>query len=123
MFIEPTVREPHRVMIFGACRETWYQVDDSERQERALPALKALLDDWADLGLEVLESFDDDYFLVGQPGSLQFSFYIIARVPSLDALVKMMNRARTTKDGLRADRYFRFESRIGRELFMFMDED
>lgn len=118
MFKDPTVQAPFRVMIFGACRETWYAASDEERTEHALPALKALIDAWKEAGLEILESFDDDFFLVGQPGSLQFSFFIIAETPSMEALVGMMNRARKTHDGLRADRYFRFASRLGRPLFM-----
>lgn len=121
MFIEPTATPPHRVMILGACREGWYSAEDEERDERALPALKELLDDWKEMGLVLLHSFDDDFFLVGQPGSLQFAFYIIAEVPSLDAIVAMMNRARTAKNGLRADRYFRFETRMGRKLFLLED--
>lgn len=121
MFIEPVAEPPHRVMVFGACRESWYSADDAERQSQALPALKELFDDWAAMGFRLLHSFDDDFFLVGQPGSLQFSFYIIAEVPSLDAIVAMMNRARTAKNGRRADRYFRFETRMGRKLFLLED--
>lgn len=121
MFIDPQADPPHRIMILGACRETWYAAEDQERQERALPALRELFDDWQEMGLKVLHSFDDDFFLVGQPGSLQFAFYIIAEAPSLESIVAMMNRARKTVGGLRADRYFRFETRMGRKLFLLDD--
>lgn len=118
MFKDPTLEPPFRVMIFGACRETWYAANDDERTSQALPALKDLFAAWEGAGLKVLESFDDDLFLVGQPGSLQYSFFIIAETPSIEALVDMMNYARKTHDGLRADRFFRFEARLGRTLFM-----
>lgn len=118
MFKDPTARPPFRVMIFGACRETWYSASDNERQDQALPALRGVLNLWVNNGLHLLETFDDDYFLVGQPGSLQFSFFILAEVPSLESLVWMMNQARKTQNGYRADTYFRFESRLGRRLFM-----
>ena len=118
MFDPPALAYPTRVMIFGACRETWYAASDGEREEQALPALRALLDDWAEMGLDLIASFDDDYFLVGQPGSLQYAFFILAEVESMERLVAIVNRARTTVDGLRADRYFRFEARAGRKLFL-----
>lgn len=118
MFVKPTAEPPFRTMVLAACRDSWYEVSDEERREVALPTLQHLLDDWEKLGFELLHSFDDDFFLVGQPGSLQFPIYILGEVPSLDTVVQMMNRARTTTDGERADRYFRFECRIGRKLFL-----
>lgn len=118
MYDPPTLEYPLRAMIFGACRETWYAASDEERQEHALPALRRLLDDWQQMGLDLIASFDDDYFLVGQPGSLQYAFFILAEVESFDALVRILDRARTTVDGGRADRYFRFEARAGRRLFL-----
>lgn len=118
MYDPPELEYPLRVMIFGACRETWYAASDHERKEEALPALRALLDDWQEMGLELLASFDDDYFLVGQPGSLQYAFFILAEVESMQRLVAIVNRARTTVDDQRADRYFRFEARAGRRLFL-----
>lgn len=118
MYDPPTLEYPVRVMFFGACRETWYAAGDREREEQALPALRRLLDDWQEMGLDLIASFDDDYFLVGQPGSLQHSFFILAEVASFDLLVAMLDRARTTVDDRRADRYFRFEARAGRRLFL-----
>jgi len=121
MFTDPVAKPPHRIMIFGACREAWYQANEHIRNDEALPALRQLFDDWKAMGLTIHKSFDDDYFLVGQPGSLQFSFYIIAEVPSLESLVAMMNRARKSVDGLQADKFFRFETRMGRKLFLLED--
>ena len=117
-FVPPELESPVRVMIFAACREGWYAASDEEREEQALPALRRLLDDWSDMGLDLIGSFDDDYFLVGQPGSLQYAIFILAEVESMERLVAIVNRARTTVDGLRADRYFRFEARAGRKLFL-----
>lgn len=118
MWDAPRLEYPLRVMVFGACRDAWYEASDAERAEQALPALRALLDDWSEMGLRVIASFDDDYFLVGQPGSLQYAFFILSEVESFDLLVAILDRARTTVDGLRADRYFRFEARAGRRLFL-----
>ncbi|GAA4376122.1 hypothetical protein [Paeniglutamicibacter cryotolerans] len=118
MFVKPTAEPPHRVMVLMACRESWYEASDDERSTVALPTLQHLLEDWEALGFELLHSFDDDFFLVGQPGSLQFPITILGTVPSLDTIVQMMNRARTTVNGERADRYYRFESRLGRKLFL-----
>lgn len=117
-FDPPELEYPVRVMIFAACREGWYAASEQEREEQALPALRAMLDDWQEMGLELIGSFDDDYFLVGQPGSLQYAIYILAEVESIERLIAIVNRARTTVDGLRPDRYFRFEARAGRRLFL-----
>lgn len=121
MFTDPVAKPPHRILILGACRNSWYEANEQVRNNEALPALQRLFDDWEQMGLTILHSFDDDYFLVGQPGSLQFAFYIIAEVPSLESLVAMMNRARKSADGLQADKFFRFETRMGRKLFLLED--
>ena len=95
MYEPPQLETPMRVMFFAACRESWYAASDEERESSALPILKTVLDRWQESGLRLIASFDDDYFLVGQPGSLQHSIFI-----------------------LRADKYYRFEARLGRKLFL-----
>ncbi|NIB31425.1 hypothetical protein HBB16_06215 [Pseudonocardia sp. MCCB 268] len=61
------------------------------------------------MGSTPIASFDDDYFLVGQPVAAVRSSSSPRSSP--ERLVTIVNRARTTVDGLRADRWFRFEAR------------
>ena len=118
MYEPPQLETPMRVMFFAACRESWYAASDEERESSALPILKTVLDRWQESGLRLIASFDDDYFLVGQPGSLQHSIFILMETDSVETVVAALNLLRTTIDGLRADKYYRFEARLGRKLFL-----
>ena len=91
MFVKPSAEPPFRTLVLAACRDSWYEVSDEERRDVALPTLQHLLDDWEELGFGLLHSFDDDFFLVGQPGSLQFPIFILGEVPSLDTVVQTFN--------------------------------
>jgi hypothetical protein len=46
-----------------------------------------------------------------------WAWYLIFEVDDLDIPAKMIERARTDVDGVRLDRYVRFEVRIGRPFW------
>ncbi len=110
----PAVRTSQRVLILGAATRGWYEADDQDRRTRILPRFQAMMDEWRELGARVLATLDDDLFMVGPPGSAGFTWYLIVEVDSLDTLAAMTQRVRETIDGVRMDRYVRFQARIGR---------
>ena len=116
-YVPPAVEPPYRVMLFAAATHGWYQADDAERK-RILSGLGAFFDEWDERGARLLCSFDDDYFVTGQPSSLDYSIYVQYEVDSLDVVVAMIQRVREEVDGIRLDRSFRMEARVGRPLFL-----
>jgi len=107
----------------GSLLPAWYVEGDEERMQKVLPAMKALLDSWEELGANLLSSFDDDFFVVGPPASADYSIYLIYDVPSLDIVVNMLQLVRGYVGDVRLDRYLRFEARIGRPLFLATDAE
>jgi hypothetical protein len=117
-YVAPDVSPPYRTIVLAAATDGWYQASDEEREERILPRLAGLLDEWRELGAEFVASVDDDLGTVGQPNALGFSIFIVMETPSLEALAQMMQRLRVTVDGVRLDRCFRVDARLGRPLFL-----
>jgi hypothetical protein len=104
-------------MLFAAAAHGWYQANEPAR-ERILARLGAFFDEWEAAGARLLYSFDDDYFVTGQPSSLDYSIYVQYEVDSLDLVAAMIQRVREEVDGVRLDRSFRMEARVGRTLFL-----
>jgi hypothetical protein len=96
----------------------WYQAEDAAARERVLARLQAFFDGWGAGGATLVGSFDDDYFVVGQPSSLGWSIFVLYEVPSLELVVERINSTREEVDGARLDRAFRMEVRVGRNLFL-----
>jgi hypothetical protein len=117
-YAPPSFEPPHRVMLFAAASHGWYQTPDVAARERILAALSAFFERWTDGGARVLGSFDDDYFLVGQPAPLHYSIYVLYEVDSIDFIPSLMQTLRDEIDGVRLDACFRVEVRIGRQLFL-----
>jgi hypothetical protein len=65
-YVPPAFEAPYRVMLFAAAAHGWYQAADDER-ERILARLTAYFAEWESRGARLLYSFDDDYFVTGQP--------------------------------------------------------
>jgi hypothetical protein len=117
-YVPPTFEPPYRVMLFAAASHGWYQAADQSEKERILARLRAYFEEWTERGARLLYSFDDDYFVTGQPSSLDYSIYVQYEVDTLDVVAAMIQRVRDEVDGVRLDRSFRMEARIGRPLFL-----
>ncbi len=117
-FTTPKVAQPHRVLLLGAAVAGWFEASDEERRERVLPRFKEMLKEWEELGARYLASLDDDLFMVGAPGSPDFTWYLMFEVPTLDVLAAMIDAVRRNVDGVRLDRYIRIEAKIGRPFFL-----
>jgi hypothetical protein len=117
-YVPPAFEPPYRVMLFAAAAHGWYQATDESERERILARLRAFFDEWEAAGARLLYSFDDDYFVTGQPSSLDYSIFVQYEVESLDVVAAMIQRVREEVDGIRLDRSFRMEARVGRPLFL-----
>ena len=109
---------PRRVILLGAMTRAWYEATDEEKESRILPRYKQLVDEWKELGARVLGTLDDDLFMVGEPGSPDFTFYLLFEVDQAETAVAMIQRIRESVGGVRMDRYVRFEAHIGRPFFL-----
>jgi len=87
-------------------------------RELVVARMRRFFREWEERGATLLASVDDDYFLVGQPTSLEYTIFVIYDVPSLDLVADLIQSVREEVDGVRLDRYFRFEARVGRQLFV-----
>lgn len=105
-------------MLLAAASHGWYQAADQSARERILVQLRRFYERWEEAGARLLGSFDDDYFLVGQPSALHYSIYTLYEVDEIDFIPALMNSLREEVDGLRLDSCFRMEARIGRSLFL-----
>lgn len=117
-YVPPSFDPPHRVLLLVAASDGWYQAEDAAARGGVLARLQAFFDGWREGGATLLGSFDDDYLVVGQPSSLGWSIFVLYDVPSLDLVVERINSTREEADGVRLDRAFRMEVRLGRNLFL-----
>lgn len=107
-----------RAVFLGAMTSAYYEASDDERRERILPRFKQLVEEWRQIGANVLATVDDDLMMVGEPRSTGYTFYLIVEIERLDDVVEMIQRIRETVDGVRMDEYVRFEARVGRPFFL-----
>jgi hypothetical protein len=115
---EPTpLHRPYRIMIAGAATETFFAASEEEKHARALPRFRQILDEWEQLGARVVASLCDDVFQVGPTESPRWAWYLLFDVDDLDVAAAMIQATRETVGGLRGDRWFRFELRIGRPFW------
>jgi hypothetical protein len=117
-YVPPSFAPPYRVLLLSAATEGWFQRPDNSMRELVVARMRRFFDEWEERGATLLASMDDDYFLVGQPTSLEFTIFVIYDVPSLDIVADLIQSVREEVDGVRLDRYFRFEARVGRQLFV-----
>lgn len=117
-FEAPSLPTPNRVLLLGAATRGWYDADDDLRREQILPRFQAMMREWRDLGARVLATLDDDLFMVGPPGTTDFTWYVMIEVDDLASVTALLQRVRVTVDGVRMDKYVRFEARIGRPFFL-----
>lgn len=117
-YVPPTFEPPYRVLLLAAAGHGWYHASGHAERERILVAMRHYFEEWESRGARLLASFDDDYFLVGQPAALDYSIYVVYDVDSLDLVASMIQRVREEIDGVRLDACLRMEARIGRPLFL-----
>ena len=107
-----------RALFLGAMTSAWYEASEEVRRERILPRFAQLMDEWREIGANVLATVDDDLLMVGYPQSTGHTFYVILEIKELDDVVRMIQRIRETVDGVRLDAYMRWEARVGRPFFL-----
>lgn len=117
-FIAPKVQTPYRVLFLGAATLGWSMATDHERKEVALPRLLEVCKSWtAEMGAQLITTLDDDLFMVGQPSSTAFTWYLVYEIADLETVAAMIQSFRVSKDGARLDRWFRLEARVCRPFF------
>lgn len=107
-----------RVMLLGSMTSAYYESTDDERRERILPRFKQIAEEWRGIGARMVGTLDDDLFMVGEPLSTNFTFYLLFEVDEPAIASKMIQPIRETVNGVRMDQYVRFEARIGRPFFL-----
>lgn len=108
--------DPRRAILLGAMTPAWYDLATDEERARVIGRFHKLMDEWRDLGARVVGTLDDDLFMVGEPRT--FTFYLLFDVDDAQVVVDMIQRLREPVDGIRMDRYARFEARVGRPFFL-----
>lgn len=111
------VRRPYRVLVLGGGLPAYFEASEAEKQETFLPAFRKLLAHWEELGARVVASFCDDVLQVGPAGPGSWAWYLIFELDDLDVAARMIAAVREPVDGVRLDRYVRFEVRVGRPFW------
>jgi hypothetical protein len=110
--------DPRRAILLGAMTSAWYDIAADDERARVLDRFRTLVEEWKELGARVVATLDDDLFMVGEPGSPTFTFYLIFDVDDHQVVIDMVQRLREPVDGIRMDRYARFEAHVGRPFFL-----
>jgi hypothetical protein len=107
-----------RVILLGAMTSAYYEILTDEERARVIERFRTLVEGWQDLGARIVATLDDDLFMVGDPGARGFTFYLMFDVDDPQIVVAMIQQIREPVDGIRMDRYVRFEARVGRPFFL-----
>lgn len=110
--------DPKRVILLGAMTSAYYTIESDDERARVITRFRRVVDEWRELGARLVASLDDDLFMVGEPGTSRFTFYLLFDVDDPQVVVDMIHRLRIPVDGIRMDRYARFEARVGRPFFL-----
>lgn len=103
--------------MLGGGLPAYFESSEEEKEEQFRPAFRALLAGWEAAGARVVASFSDDVLQVGPAGPGHWAWYLIFEVDDVDVVAAMMKRVREEVDGVRLDRWVRFETRIGRPFW------
>ena len=107
-----------RVLFCFGVSQSFFEEGSARVPELAGAIAKAFEDLAGRFGVRVLGTMDDDELMVGPSSVWPWTAYILADVPSLEAVTAVCNILRETEVG--ADRlwkYMRVEARVGRALF------
>src|SRR5581483_7861724 len=110
--------DPKRVILLGAMTSAYYDITSDDERARVITRFRHVIEEWQELGARVVGTLDDDLFMVGEPGTSRFTFYLLFDVDDPQVVVDMIHCLRITVDGIRMDRYARFEARVGRPFFL-----
>jgi hypothetical protein len=108
---------PHRILVLGGGVSAYFDASEEEKAEVFLPAFQRLLARWEELGARVVASFCDDVLQVGPAGPGAWAWYLIFELEDIDVASQMIGAVRESIDGVRLDRYVRFEVRVGRPFW------
>jgi hypothetical protein len=100
-----------RAILLGAMTSAYYDIATNDERARVLDRFRKLMEEWQELGARVVATVDDDLLMVGEPGSAAFTFYLIFDVDDPQVVIEPV-------DGIRMDRYARFEAHLGRPFFL-----
>jgi hypothetical protein len=106
-----------RILVLGGGLPAYFEASEEEKRDVFLPRFRALLAEWEELGARVIASFCDDVLQVGPVSATSWAWYLIFEVDELETVAKMIDRVRAEVDGVRLDRYVRFEARVGRPFW------
>ena len=109
--------KPYRVLVLGGGLPAYFEASEQEKAEVFLPAFRRLLAHWEELGARVVASFCDDVLQVGPVQPAAWAWYLVFDLDDLDVAAEMIEPVRRPLDGVRLDRYVRFELRIGRPFW------
>jgi hypothetical protein len=109
--------KPHRVLVLGGGLSAYFDASEEEKTDVFLPAFRRLLAGWEELGARVVASFCDDVLQVGPTRPGAWAWYLIFELDDLDVAARMIGAVREPIDGVRLDRYVRFELRVGRPFW------
>jgi hypothetical protein len=104
-------------MIRGSATNMFFGAPEAEKEERAMPRFRQILTEWEELGARVVASMCDDVFQVGVANRSRWAWYLLFDLDDLDTAAAMIQATREVVDGVRGDRYFRFELTIGRPFW------
>ncbi len=110
--------DPRRAILLGAMTPGYYAIETDDERAAVIGRFRGLVEEWLGLGARVVGTVDDDLFMVGEPGSSRFTFYLLFDVDDSQVVVDMIQRIRVPVDGIRMDRYVRFEAHVGRPFFL-----
>jgi hypothetical protein len=105
---------PYRILVLGGGLPAYFAATEEEKKDVFLPRFRAVLAEWEELGARAVASFCDDVLQVGPATPAAPAWYLIFEIDELGVAQKMIERVRTAVDGVRLDKYVRFEIRIGR---------
>jgi hypothetical protein len=108
---------PHRILVLGGGLPAYFDAPENEKRDVFLPRFRTVLAEWEELGARVVASFCDDVLQVGPVTPGTWAWYLIFEVDDLEVAAKMVERVRLEVEGVRLDRYVRFEVRIGRPFW------
>lgn len=107
-----------RAILLGAMTSAYYEIVSDEERARVIERFRTLVEEWKSLGAEVVATVDDDLYMIGEPRGQGVTFYLIFDVDDSQTVVEMIQRMREPVNGIRMDRFARFEARVGRPFFL-----
>lgn len=117
----PTVQEMtqhgYRALFKIDVTQDFFRLDAAQEKEFGQALAEAFSRLRERFGVRVLGTFDDDLLNCGWTSGDPCLSYILAEVPTLEAVIEVTNLVRVRFQGTKLAKYVRIESRIGRPLF------